>query len=116
MRLLAACAIVGLLVASYGAPSAAASKPKLPAACVDALRKGDALTAAQSATTAAAGQVVSASDIFVRGNPTATPQILTTSLQSFTTAVNTLTAAAKSGDTAVADYRSAVAACRAKTR
>lgn len=111
--------IVALVVAAtcgVASPGVAAKKPRLPKACVEALRAADELATLQDSTSRAGAKVAVASGPFVTGNPSASAQALLTALQTFNTASDELQASIASGQSAITSYRDAAAKCRAQSR
>lgn len=106
-----------LMAALYMAPPAsAAKKPKLPSACVDALRKADVLSVVQLETARAGAQVSIAAGPFVLGNPAANANTYVAALADMESAGKNLTAILDSGDAARDAYERAARKCRSATR
>lgn len=111
MLALAATAVVSIPEASH-----AAKKPKLPNACVEALRLSDVLAVTQETTSRAGAQLAVATEPFLRGSVYSSPEQMLSVLQTWNSRSTDLRAAVDSGTQAVASYRAAAQRCRQATR
>jgi hypothetical protein len=119
-RFVALCAVVTALGVVSSRPAAAAKKPKLPAACVEALQKGEAMAVVLLETGRSGARLSLATEPFVRGTAiglaSTNPQGYVDALGKASSAYQDLSAILESGDAARDAYARAVEECQRRTR